>query len=309
MRLALLPLLLTALPALAEPPALHSLPMTMQASHPTVLGTLDGCDERLHLVVDSAASATLLDTAVVQRFGLQDANAREHDAQGASAGGLALRSTRRVAMALGSLQLQVTALQADLASLSPAGGAPLHGIIGQDITAAFDTRWDFDQSRLLLWPARSLPTPDAFCQDNALPDRSGVLKGFGFVTLRLGDDGVEAIGVVDTGAAQTILNNAAARALGLRTDGRDARVRARSKGSEGVGGKPTPTWLYTLPALASTGWQHPAVEVRISELPVFRAIGLDQRPAVILGADVMQGGQVDISAGAERICLRRPTQG
>jgi len=116
---------------------------------------------------------------------------------------------------------------------------------------------------------------------------------------------LEAIGVVDTGAAQTILNNAAASALGLHTDGRDARVRARSKGSEGLGGKPTPTWLYTLPALASAGWQHPAVEVRISELPVFRAIGLDQRPAVILGADVMQGGQVDISAGAERICLQR----
>jgi len=93
--------------------------------------------------------------------------------------------------------------------------------------------------------------------------------------------------------------------LGLRTDGSDTRVRARSKGSEGLGGKPTPTWLYTLPALASAEWQHPAVEVRISELPVFRAIALDQQPAVILGADVMQGGQVDISAGAERICLKR----
>ncbi|WP_295516354.1 pepsin/retropepsin-like aspartic protease family protein [uncultured Stenotrophomonas sp.] len=305
MRLALLPLLITSLPAVAEPAALHSLPMTMQASHPTVRGTLDGRDESLNLVVDSAASATLLDAAVVQRFKLQDPNARNHDAQGASAGGLALRSTRGVAMALGSLRLQMTALQADLASLSPAGGAPLHGIIGQDITARFDTRWDFANARLMLWPAQTLPATAAYCQDNALPDRSGILKGFGFVTLQLGDEGVEAIGVVDTGAAQTILNDAAARALGLRTDGSDARVRARSKGSEGLGGKPTPTWLYTLPVLASAGWQHPAVEVRISELPVFRSIGLDQRPAVILGADVMQGGQVDISAGAERICLQR----
>ncbi|HCR32428.1 MAG TPA: hypothetical protein DIV57_03535 [Stenotrophomonas sp.] len=305
MRMALLPLLIASLPPAAEPAALHSLPMTMQASHPTVRGTLDGHHELLNLVVDSAASATLLDTAVVQRFQLQDQNARNHDAQGASAGGLTLRSTRSVAMALGSLQLQVTALQADLASLSSSRAAPLHGIIGQDITARFDTRWDFANARLRLWPAQTLPTSAAHCQGNALPDRSGVLKGFGFVTLQLGDDGVEAIGVVDTGSAQTILNDAAASALGLRTDGSDVRVRARSKGSEGLGGKPTPTWLYTLPALASAGWQHPAVEVRISELPVFRAIGLDQQPAVILGADVMQGGQVDISAGAERICLRR----
>ncbi len=305
MRLSLLPLLLASLPAAAEPAALHSLPMTMQASHPTVMGTLEGGDEPLQLVVDSAASATLLDSDVVRRFQLQDPNARHHDAQGASAGALALRSTRSVAMALGSLQLQVTALQADLASLSSAGSAPLHGIIGQDITARFDTRWDFAHGRLMLWPAQTLATTAPYCQGNALPDRAGVLKGFGFVNLRLGSEGVEAIGVVDTGAAQTILNDAAAHALGLRTDGSDTRVRARSKGSEGLGGKPTPTWLYTLPALASAEWQHPAVEVRISELPVFRAIALDQQPAVILGADVMQGGQVDISAGAERICLKR----
>lgn len=53
-------------------------------------------------------------------------------------------------------------------------------------------------------------------------------------------------------------------------------------------------------------WQHPPMEVRISELPVFRAIGLEARPALILGADAMRDGQVDIGAGAARICLRRP---
>ncbi len=31
-----------------------------------------------------------------------------------------------------------------------------------------------------------------------------------------------------------------------------------------------------------------------------------QRPALILGADAMRGSQVDISAGAARICMRRP---
>jgi hypothetical protein len=39
---------------------------------------------------------------------------------------------------------------------------------------------------------------------------------------------------------------------------------------------------------------------------VFKAIGLEGRPALILGADAMRGGQVDIGAGAARICLRRP---
>ncbi len=73
-----------------------------------------------------------------------------------------------------------------------------------------------------------------------------------------------------------------------------------------LGGKPQATWLYTLPGMTGSGWQHPAMEVRISELPVFKAIGLEQRPALILGADAMRGSQVDISAGAARICLRQP---
>jgi len=46
--------------------------------------------------------------------------------------------------------------------------------------------------------------------------------------------------------------------------------------------------------------------VRISALPVFKAIGLEDQPALILGADAMLDSQVDISAGAARICLQRP---
>lgn len=117
---------------------------------------------------------------------------------------------------------------------------------------------------------------------------------------------MEAIAVVDTGAAQTVLNAAAAAALGIRTDGTDPRVKVREKGTSGLGGQAHPTWLHVLPAMAGSNWLHTAMEVSISDLPVFKTLGLDRRPALILGANAMHGAKIDLTAGAKRICLQDP---
>ena len=216
---------------------------------------------------------------------------------------------RSTSWQLGSWQLQAQAMNVDLSSLPKDDDPAIDGLIGNDLTGRWDTRWDFGRNQLALWTPGGLNLEGPGCQPNALPGRTGGLRQFGFITLALGAPAVDAIAVVDTGAAQTVLNAEAARALGLRTDGSDARVRVREKGTEGLGGGKQATWLYTLPGMAGGGWQHPSMEVRISELPVFKAIGLEGRPALILGADAMRGGQVDIGAGAARICLRRPQAG
>ena len=306
MRLTLLPLFAAAFPTLAADTPEHVLPMWMQGGHPTVALSLDGQAEPLRFVVDSAAGATLIDGRVARRYGLVDGKADVSTAQGASASGAQLRRTRTTTWQLGSWQLRASALQADLGSLSGGDDPAIDGLVGNDLTARWDTRWDFARGELSLSRTGTLRFDDDSCQANALQDRTEGLRDFGFITLTLDGTNVAAVAVVDTGAAQTVLNNAAAHALGLRTDGSDPRLRKRSKGTEGLGGKPHPTWLYTLLGMRSTAWQHPSMEVRISELPVFKAIGLEGRPALILGADAMRGGQVDIGAGAARICLRRP---
>ncbi|WP_286070084.1 aspartyl protease family protein [Stenotrophomonas sp. 57] len=305
MRLTLLPLFAAAFPTLAADTPEHVLPMWMQGGHPTVALSLDGQAEPLRFVVDSAAGATLIDGRVARRYGLVDGKADVSTAQGASASGAQLRRTRTTTWQLGSWQLRASALQADLGSLSGGDDPAIDGLVGNDLTARWDTRWDFARGELSLSRTGTLRFDDDSCQANALQDRTEGLRDFGFITLTLDGTNVAAVAVVDTGAAQTVLNNAAAHALGLRTDGSDPRLRKRSKGTEGLGGKPHPTWLYTLPGMRGTAWRQPAMEVRISELPVFKAIGLDTRPALILGADAMRGGQVDISTGAARICLRR----
>lgn len=306
MRLILLSLLAAALPAWAADAPEHVLPMWMQGGHPAVAVSLDGRAEPLRFVVDSAAGATLVDARVVRRYGLDDAQAAVSQAQGASANAARLQRMRSTAWQLGSWQLNASGMQVDLSSLAKDDDPAIDGLIGNDLTGRWDTRWDFGREQLALWTPGRLNLEGPGCQANALPGRSAGLRQFGFIMLTLGTPGVEAVAVVDTGAAQTVLNAEAARALGLRTDGSDARVRLRAKGTEGLGGGAQATWLYTLPGMNGGGWQHPSMEVRISEVPVFKAIGLEARPALILGADAMRGGQVDIGAGAARICLRRP---
>ncbi|KAF1015035.1 MAG: hypothetical protein GAK31_02523 [Stenotrophomonas maltophilia] len=309
----LLPLLLfpalSAFSVAATPQAArdHVLPMWMQSNHPAVAVQLAERREPLRFVVDSAAGATMVDDRVARRYRLEDAAARTDHAQGASTGGAVLKRLRATTWRLGSLQLQAQGVQADLSRLANGDAPAIDGIIGNDITAGWNTPWDFADGALSPWKPMA---GDGFgqgagCQPNALSERQGGLRNFAFITVQLGATAVDAIAVVDTGAAQTVLNMAAAQALGLRTDGSDPRVRVRSKCTEGLGGQPQPTWLTDLPALAGEGWQHPAMEVRISALSVFKAIGLEQHPALILGADAMRDRQLDISASATRICLRR----
>ncbi|PJL24350.1 MULTISPECIES: pepsin/retropepsin-like aspartic protease family protein [Stenotrophomonas] len=306
MRLTVLPLLAAAFPAPAASSPEYVLPMWMQGNHPSVTVSLDDRAEPLRFVVDSAAGATLVDGRVARRYGLEDARSAATHAQGASAGNAPLQRMHTTSWQIGGWRLSVSGMQADLSNLQKDDEPSIDGLIGNDLTGRWDTRWDFGRGELALWKPGALDVDGPGCQANALPKRSRGLERFGFITVKLGDTGPEAIAVVDTGAAQTVLNDQAARALGLRTDGSDGRVRVREKGTEGLGGKPQATWLYTLPGMTGSGWQHPAMEVRISELPVFKAIGLEQRPALILGADAMRGSQVDISAGAARICLRQP---
>ncbi|MGF6417407.1 putative aspartyl protease [Stenotrophomonas sp. AN71] len=308
MRLTPLSLLAAAFPTLAASSPEHVLPMWMQGNHPAVAVSLDGRAEPLRFVVDSAAGATLVDGRVARRYGLEDTRSATTHAQGASAGNAPLQRMHTASWRIGGWRLRVSGVQADLSNLQKDDDPAVDGLIGNDLTGRWDTRWDFGRGELALWKPGQLGVDGTGCQANALPDRRKGLEHFGFITVKLGDSGVEAIAVVDTGAAQTVLNAEAARALGLRIDGSDERLRVREKGTQGLGGKPQATWLYTLSGMSGmsgTGWQHPAMEVRISELSVFGSIGLEARPALILGADAMVASQVDISAGAARICLRR----
>ncbi|MBD3680311.1 retropepsin-like domain-containing protein [Stenotrophomonas sp. Br8] len=310
MYFAPLPMLALALsiPATNAPVATPAeiLPMEMDDNnHPVINLSLSGRADPLRFITDSAAGATLLDSCIARRHGLEDDKAGATLVQGATNNRAEIRRLRSTTWKLGNLQLEAAVMQADLGGSSCKDASGMAGILGNDITRRWDTRWDFAAKQLQLWPPGSLPN-GAHCQANALPARKSGLQGFGFIKVFLGKEGVEAIALVDTGAAATVLNIAAAQTLGVRTDGSDARVKVSKSKFAGLGGRAQSSWAYELPAMASGSWQRPAMEVFISEMQVFNTLGLAERPALILGNDAMAGAQIDITAGAGRICLQAP---
>jgi len=302
-------MLFTALPAATAAQPQHVVPMWMHGRHPAVEVRLAGRGDPLRFVVDSAAGATVVDSRIARGYGLEEPPADDAGimVQGAADNSSRLQPVRETEWSLGTLTLKQAALHTDLSALGTPE-APVDGLIGNDFTARWDTRWDFAGNRLELWVPGALGSAP-HCQDNAIAVRDETIEYFAFVRMRLGGSGVEAVAVVDTGAAQTVLNLAAAEALGLRTDGSDPRVVPRANGTRGLGAAAHASWLTTLPGLETTGWRHGGLEVRISDLPVFRAIGLAERPALILGIDAMAGSLLDIGANADRICLRAAAAG
>ncbi|MCD9006937.1 aspartyl protease family protein [Luteimonas sp. XNQY3] len=279
----------------------HRIEMRLVGKHPRVQVHIEGVDRALSFVVDTAASATVVDAAVAERIGLLDAGAREVQVQGAGGSAGAARITMLRDLAAGSFRWKAQMLAMDLSKIAEDGAPPIDGILGNDLMSRFDLRFDLPAGELLLAPAGSLPR--AGCLDNALPQRAPAMQGFAFVPAQMHDGAhrVDAMAVVDTGAAQTVLNVVAARALGVVDD--DARLRRRDAGTRGLSEHVTDTWLYTLPALNIGAWRLPASEVRISALPVFSGLGLGEQPALILGVDALRHSRVDVLANAAAVCL------
>lgn len=276
------------------------LSLALVGKHPRVQVRLEGAPRPLSFVVDTAAGASVIDAALAERLGLFDADARSHAVKGAGGAAGNGRVTRLLGLSSGRFGWHAQLLAMDLSHIAEADAPAIDGIVGNDLLARFDVRFDLPAGRLELAPAGTLSTAD--CLPNALPQRAPSLQRFAFAQVRAGDGqrAVEAVAVIDSGAAQTILNPPAARALGV-VEG-DARLRVRAQGTRGLGSTTTETWLYTLPSLRVGGAELAPLEVRLSALPVFAVLGLEQRPAMILGVDALLTRPWTVAAGGARVC-------
>lgn len=159
------------------------------------------------------------------------------------------------------------------------------GILGLDVLRLFDLRIDVPAGRLALLPVRHTFEDD---QGVALRDvRAGI------VAIDVIIDGVPATAIIDTGLPRTLLNSAAAAALGLVTG--DEGVR------RGLDGTPIHTSSATLSRLtAGAATLLADATVDIADAPLFAATGLADRPALLLGADAFLECGVRIAWTARR---------
>lgn len=269
--LMLLMLQATAAPAAADRAASASassaassgMPLHMDAAgRPEADVMLDGKGP-FHFTVDTAANGAVLSQAIANRLRLRAGDARQ------VIGGIGGASSQSVSV--GDYRTTLFDRRDESMVLLP--GLYADGILGMSPFA--DQRVEFDLAGHSLKAGASGPAPEGFIA------QPGELR-HGILIVEVVIDGVRAHAVVDTGAPYNIGNPQLQQAMGfvmgdLRlthggwfTDafGKEREVQQATLGRIGIG---------------SINFSSPTV--RFADMPVFRALGLDDGPALILGIE------------------------
>lgn len=267
----------------------------LPSGHPVVLVALDNSAPK-RFVIDTAASIT----AIMPKL--------RADMPGivAKPGGVPLQA------ASGSTAIDTTVVERvhvagrtfrkrDLLLLppSPTDALGIDGILGADIIANFVVEMDMPGGRwrmtdtvepaMLNGIAGSVP----FTLDDQRAPR---------LTVRI--NGVDMAAVLDTGARGTILNWAAAKAIGLSPDSPGV---AKASDIKGASSHATASVEAPLNELAIGDVKILRPKVRVADLSVFKVLGftLDQ-PAVILGIDMFADRRFVIDHPGLRLHISPP---
>lgn len=182
-----------------------------------MLATTDGADGQARIavglpdrarpfVLDTGAPVSALRESIAAELGLPHQPIALDQISGATGRPFQERVTVP-AVTLGGLTLHDVPFL--ILPRSHAADATMAGLIGADLFAAYDLELDFARHRLAFWPAGSCRPPDMA----SLPIEVGRSE---HVTVPLALDGAAMDGLIDTGAAQSLLRlDAAHRLFGL----------------------------------------------------------------------------------------------
>jgi len=245
---------------------------------PVVAGGVDS----LTFIVDTGASVSAVTESTAARLKL--APGTPVTASGAS-GEQRLRVTRVPRLTFGGVdahQARVLVLADE--TLAPERAAelglePFDGVLGSDQLAAFDVLLDPVAGALWLYEPGEAPGREVSDRlSEPLPMTR--LPG-GLLMHDIEVRGVVLPAVLDTGARYVVLSRLAAERAGVEASaGTGSRM--------GVGSETTQVGEGHTDALRIGKTPMSATSVRIGDLPVFRALGLSDAPAVLLGNPVLR---------------------
>ena len=266
-----------------------------------------GDDPRaFRFIVDTAAGATVVDEAVASQLGLPRAHEGPARIQGASGKAQTYASATVAMLHLG--HLDIPAVDVVVLDMAPFASRGQHydGILGRDVLGRFGMVFDVPGGDLGLIASDAPPA----AMDDCLEAPPGVRpSGFGVFDATL-PSGRGARIVIDSGAASTFLNWSAAAAIGI--DRKSDRLRPGIAGTAGTAGVDpmarTQTWFADVPGLTIAGWTTQSFEANISRLPLFAGFGLEDRPAVIVGINLLRERAFYLAPGARRLCFARASR-
>jgi predicted aspartyl protease len=148
------------------------------------------------------------------------------------------------------------------------------GVLGMNVFTSGRIEFGFAKRVLTVGP--SAPAPAGFIV------QPGSVQQGSFMVVDVIVDGVPAKAMIDTGGRRTVVNPPLQAALGFQSG--DARLLA----DEPIGGattQQTRAWKTALGKIVVGGMTFSNPTVTFADLAVFRAMGLDDKPAMIIGID------------------------
>ncbi|HEX2189024.1 MAG TPA: alpha/beta fold hydrolase [Longimicrobiaceae bacterium] len=272
-------------------------PLTEDSGRILVPVRIAGRDS-LVFILDTAAGGSVISPATRDLLGLDPAAGESVQVMGASG------PTRLPRLALppvtvgGETVEGMHAVVTDVARFRRSEGPPYAGVLGVDFLRAFDVEIDVPGRRLRLWRLREGAAPPAPPRAPATLANLASVPGFVAFDVAVGDTVARAI--LDSGAHLSTLNWRAAAGAGV-TRATPGLVASRAAG--GISGDTIESHRWRFDEVGVEGLRFPPLEMRISDLPVFRAVGFGDRPAMLVGADLMRTCRVFISYSTRRVHL------
>lgn len=221
--------------------------------------------------LDTAAHETALYRRMVATLALDRSAEAPVVVQG-PAGRRVVARYRVGALQVGSIRHRMESAAGLPSTVNP--GEPLYGVLGQDFLLRFAVEVDVPKGLLTLHPRRAPLERHGFTAHSLSPVTARLVS----VTVRIDGEPVQAL--IDTGAGRSVVNPRAARRL-TTTVGQGSAI-------TGVDGVTIASRTLDTPSSVALGETVLArTKLVVADLPVFRTLGMDDRPAMILGADVL----------------------
>jgi predicted aspartyl protease len=184
------------------------------------------------------------------------------------------------------------------------GGEPYAGILGNDFLRNFDVELNLPGSKLYLYPHDDKGQTEV-SKLKKLPGISNQGMAEGFIGFNVFVEGKPVNAILDTGAPATIMNWHASKQANItqETEG----VRRREQATGGLGTQRAETFLYNFKNIKAGNTRFFTDEIRIADLPIFRALGLSEKPAMIFGLDMLKKQVLFVSYSTKKIYFYKAT--
>lgn len=267
----------------------------LPTGHPVVLVSIDGSAPK-RFVIDTAASSTTIMPKLRAAMPGLVAKLSDDPLDGAAGRSevetAVVKEVRVAGHAFPSPELM-------LLPPGPTDHLGIDGILGADIIADFAVEMDMPGRR---W--RMTPRVEAAMLDGMTASVPFTLDDMRAPRLNIRLNGVEVPAVLDTGARGTIINWAAARAIGLSPDSPEL---AKASDIKGATNHAMPSVEAPIAALTIGAAKVEGRKVRIADLSVFKVLGFTpEQPAVILGIDMFADRRFVIDHPGLRLHISPP---